>query len=655
MAIANTDLFLVNRSGTSYKVEAGNFNNDVDNTDLLLVNRGGTSYKVTGEDVKAELTAKIPPTITSASISAPADDPLIGSFVNTTTSGTFDIGPFSPGDLLTFLTVSDGGTGGTGANSRSPYPRGGPGGGGGSSGAVVFRQMPKADYVTEYSRTSHPANKTNTFGGSNLLSSTAGAGGGGSHQNAGGSGGTFNYDYNKNLDEIFPGLSISQGAGGSGGPAQNCGECAGGGGGGAGGVLINFNFGTDLSNNAIAGQLSPYGTVTGTDGPPQPGPSGGRAAIPGGGGTGWGAGGGGGAGGHEGPGYWNGRPGGAGAPGIDILLVSQNPAFTDKQFTLASSTSGTSPVTQRYQVSVIPGHFKKATSNTVTGITSSSFGSNTSYLSVVNGSFESGQTAPQAFTGIVTTATYAEGSANSTLKYEIPVYGEGQWEFHVRLQGTQNQTQISINESGFSGIGVGATTDMFFGYKGFLKTMELKCTDGYKPALYGILKDNSAYNGSVVTKRLTFTDNKGLETFAGLSTIFQDSFTGPGATIVGIDTSNSYMYVVNTYNSTITTNKPVYAATGLTTSTLASDQFRQYLTINGSGVVSGIGVTPTGYTELSGNTITLPTTFNSDPNLDKVLPVGSVIVVDFETQNAISTTRSLGLDKGAENTPGVDK
>ena len=339
MAIANTDLFLVNRSGTSYKVEAGNFNNDVDNTDLLLVNRGGTSYKVTGEDVKAELTAKIPPTITSASISAPADDPLIGSFVNTTTSGTFDIGPFSPGDLLTFLTVSDGGTGGTGANSRSPYPRGGPGGGGGSSGAVVFRQMPKADYVTEYSRTSHPANKTNTFGGSNLLSSTAGAGGGGSHQNAGGSGGTFNYDYNKNLDEIFPGLSISQGSGGSGGPAQNCGECAGGGGGGAGGVLINFNFGTDLSNNAIAGQLSPYGTVTGTDGPPQPGPSGGRAAIPGGGGTGWGAGGGGGAGGHEGPGYWNGRPGGAGAPGIDILLVSQNPAFTDKQFTLASSTS----------------------------------------------------------------------------------------------------------------------------------------------------------------------------------------------------------------------------------------------------------------------------------------------------------------------------
>ena len=43
-------------------------------------------------------------------------------------------------------------------------------------------------------------------------------------------------------------------------------------------------------------------------------------------------------------------------------------------------------------------------------------------------------------------------------------------EFHVRLRGTQNQTQISINESGFSGIGVGATTDMFFGYKGFLKT-----------------------------------------------------------------------------------------------------------------------------------------------------------------------------------------
>ena len=76
----------------------------------------------------------------------------------------------------------------------------------------------------------------------------------------------------------------------------------------------------------VLGQLSPYGTVTGTDGTPQPGPSGGRAAIPGTGGTGWGAGGGGGAmvtrvqaTGMEYLVGW--------CPGIDILLVSQNPSI----------------------------------------------------------------------------------------------------------------------------------------------------------------------------------------------------------------------------------------------------------------------------------------------------------------------------------------
>ncbi len=43
--INNSDLFLVERAGTSYKVEASNLNSAQD-TDLFLVNRAGTSYSV---------------------------------------------------------------------------------------------------------------------------------------------------------------------------------------------------------------------------------------------------------------------------------------------------------------------------------------------------------------------------------------------------------------------------------------------------------------------------------------------------------------------------------------------------------------------------------------------------------------------------------
>ena len=48
--INNTDLFLVERSGVSYKVAASDLSTKLGNTDLMLVERSGTSYKVSGAD-----------------------------------------------------------------------------------------------------------------------------------------------------------------------------------------------------------------------------------------------------------------------------------------------------------------------------------------------------------------------------------------------------------------------------------------------------------------------------------------------------------------------------------------------------------------------------------------------------------------------------
>ncbi len=49
----STDLFLANRAGTSYKVERGLVSSKVSNSDLVLVERAGTSYKVDGAAFKA--------------------------------------------------------------------------------------------------------------------------------------------------------------------------------------------------------------------------------------------------------------------------------------------------------------------------------------------------------------------------------------------------------------------------------------------------------------------------------------------------------------------------------------------------------------------------------------------------------------------------
>ena len=54
MAIQPTDIFLINQSGTSYKVQAQYLG---DSTGVLLVNRGGASYKVNVSDCSAKVQA----------------------------------------------------------------------------------------------------------------------------------------------------------------------------------------------------------------------------------------------------------------------------------------------------------------------------------------------------------------------------------------------------------------------------------------------------------------------------------------------------------------------------------------------------------------------------------------------------------------------
>ena len=52
MTINDTDKFLVNRSNSSYQVEAKNLMAELQDTDLMLVNRGGVSHKASYADVK---------------------------------------------------------------------------------------------------------------------------------------------------------------------------------------------------------------------------------------------------------------------------------------------------------------------------------------------------------------------------------------------------------------------------------------------------------------------------------------------------------------------------------------------------------------------------------------------------------------------------
>ena len=61
MTVNNTDTFLVERSGTSYKLEAQNLMATLQDTDLMLVERSGTSYKATGLDIKDSLGSNLYP------------------------------------------------------------------------------------------------------------------------------------------------------------------------------------------------------------------------------------------------------------------------------------------------------------------------------------------------------------------------------------------------------------------------------------------------------------------------------------------------------------------------------------------------------------------------------------------------------------------
>ena len=49
--INDTDLFIVERSGVSYKVPASELGDKLSENDLMVVERSGTTYKVTGSRV----------------------------------------------------------------------------------------------------------------------------------------------------------------------------------------------------------------------------------------------------------------------------------------------------------------------------------------------------------------------------------------------------------------------------------------------------------------------------------------------------------------------------------------------------------------------------------------------------------------------------
>ena len=59
MATQTGDLFLVNRSGVSYKAENDTLLDNLKADDLLLVNSGGTSYKITGAEFATTVGATI--------------------------------------------------------------------------------------------------------------------------------------------------------------------------------------------------------------------------------------------------------------------------------------------------------------------------------------------------------------------------------------------------------------------------------------------------------------------------------------------------------------------------------------------------------------------------------------------------------------------
>ena len=62
--VNDTDTFLVNRSNSSYQLQAQNLMAELQDDDLMLVNRAGKSYKATGAEIKESL--KPPATVNQA-------------------------------------------------------------------------------------------------------------------------------------------------------------------------------------------------------------------------------------------------------------------------------------------------------------------------------------------------------------------------------------------------------------------------------------------------------------------------------------------------------------------------------------------------------------------------------------------------------------
>ena len=81
MTVNDTDKFLVNRSGSSYHLEAQNLMAELLDDDLMLVNRDGKSYKATGAEIKDSLGPK--GSILKPTILAPGQNAGVGDLAYT--------------------------------------------------------------------------------------------------------------------------------------------------------------------------------------------------------------------------------------------------------------------------------------------------------------------------------------------------------------------------------------------------------------------------------------------------------------------------------------------------------------------------------------------------------------------------------------------
>jgi|GEM_PF-1435241 len=148
----DTDIYLVNRGGSSFTVIQENIMAELQDTDLLLVNRGALSYKITGADFKDSVLTPVNPVPGSIS-SAPAfqggtgtqADPFVlatslcmpaGSNVNSTESITITVPGAQEGQPVTWINNS------VGSAERFDQPGGSIGANGLWTGHLVYDDTP---------------------------------------------------------------------------------------------------------------------------------------------------------------------------------------------------------------------------------------------------------------------------------------------------------------------------------------------------------------------------------------------------------------------------------------------------------------------------------------------------------------------------------